>query len=79
MGVPSLDIEFTKYWTQLTPVQKQSLLSVIKSFVEKDKRISIEEYNKELNEAEAEYEAGNYISQEEMLKLIQQVNALALV
>ena len=33
MAAPSLDTEFSKYWALLTPVQKESLLSVIKSFV----------------------------------------------
>jgi len=61
MGAPSLDVEFSKYWSQLTPVQKQSLLSVIKSFVYEENRISIEQYNNELQEAEAEYEAGNIL------------------
>lgn len=67
-----MDVEFSKYWSQLTTLQKQSLLSVIKSFIEKEGRISIEQYNQELNEAEGEYKAGDYITQEEMLKLIQQ-------
>lgn len=72
MAAPSLDVEFSKYWSELTLVQKKSLLSVIKSFVEKEGRISIEQYNQELQEAEAEFEAGGYITQEEMLKLIRQ-------
>ncbi len=58
MAAASLDIEFSKYWSQLTPVQKRPLLSVIKSFVEKTERISIDQYNQELKEAE--YKTGNY-------------------
>ena len=69
MAVQSLDIEFSKYWTQLTILQKQSLLSVIKSFAIEEASF-IEEYNQELAEGEAEYETGNYITQEEMLNLI---------
>lgn len=69
MAAPSLDIEFSKYWTQLTILQKQSLLSVIKSFAKEDATF-IEEYNQELADAEAECETGNYITQEEMLNLI---------
>jgi len=70
MSASSLDIELSQYWSKLTPVQKKSLLSVIKSFTEKTGRISIEEYNQELAEAEEEYQAGNYITSEEMLQLI---------
>ena len=73
MSVQPLDIEFSKYWSRLTPVQKQSLLGVIKSFVEDESLITVtvEEYNKELREGEAQYEKGDYISQEEMLKHIE--------
>ena len=56
----------------LSPVQKKSLLGVIKSFVQSPERISSEQYNQELAEAEAEYHAVNHITSEEMLKLIRQ-------
>jgi predicted HAD superfamily phosphohydrolase len=72
MGATLVDAEFSKYWSQLTSVQKQSLLSVIKSFVETGERVSNIQYNQELQEAEEQYEAGDYITQEEMLKLIRQ-------
>jgi hypothetical protein len=72
MGVSSLDVELSKYWSLLTPVQKESLLSVIKSFVQSPGGITLEQYNQELAEAEAEYQAGDHITQEEMLKLIRQ-------
>lgn len=72
MGASSFDIEFSKYWATLSQDQKKSLLEVIKSFVQPHGRINLEQYNKELSEAEAEYEAGNHITSEEMLKLIEQ-------
>ena len=57
-------------------VEKKSILSVIKSFlkIKKEQRLaaSIENYNQELETAESEYENGNYISHEEMLKQIKQ-------
>jgi len=68
MSIPLLDSELGKYWPLLTTVQKESLLSVIKSIVAPGERISIEQYNKEIDEALAEAEAGNYITQEEMEK-----------
>ena len=72
MAASSLDIELSKYWSLLTTVQKESLLGVIKSFVQSTERINLEQYNQELAEAEVEYEAGNYITSDEMLKLIRQ-------
>ena len=72
MSAQSLDIEFSKCWSQLTALQKQSLLSVIKSFVQQAEKTNIEQYNQEIEESETEYKKGDYISQEEMLKLIQQ-------
>jgi len=70
MGASPLDIEFSKYWSLLSPVQKKSLLEVIKSVAQSSDRITLEQYNQELAEAEAEYQAGDYISSEELLKLI---------
>lgn len=72
MGTSSFDIEFSKYWAALSQDQKKSLLEVVKSFMQSPERISVEKYNAELSEAEAEYEAGNHINSEEMLKLIRQ-------
>ncbi|MEQ1797323.1 MAG: hypothetical protein ABL872_05185, partial [Lacibacter sp.] len=60
MSASSFDIEFSKYWATLSQDQKKSLLEVIKSFVQPPGRTSLEQYNKELSEAEAEYNAGNH-------------------
>jgi hypothetical protein len=70
MATSALDIELSKYWSQLTPIQKKSLLGVIKSFTENPVRISVEQYNHELSEAEDEYQQGQHISSDEMLELI---------
>lgn len=72
MKASSADIELSKYWALLSPVQKKSVLGVIKSFVQAPERISAEQYNQELAEAEADYKAGNHITSVEMLKLIKQ-------
>ncbi|MEJ0103979.1 MAG: hypothetical protein WDO19_16070 [Bacteroidota bacterium] len=119
MATSPLDIELSKYWLLLTTVQKESLLTVIKSFTssteagnqemnepaasygKKDtgfpvevlqqltweqkealislvesfgieipgQRISIEQYNKELDDAEAEFEKGEFMSHEEVVAL----------
>ncbi len=72
----ALDNEIQKYLTLLGIAEKKSLLSVIKSFLSlKNKTsdsIDLTEYNKELDEAEAEYENKDFITHEEMLKQIKQ-------
>jgi hypothetical protein len=118
MAASPSDIELSKYWLLLTPEQKESLLGVIKSFVQSPERknqelqepeavynesgglpleilqqltweqkealialvesfgieipgqrISIEQYNKELDEAEAEFERGEFVSHEEVVAM----------
>lgn len=68
----SVDIELSKYWVLLSAEQKQSLLQVIKSFIADQEKISIKQYNEELAEAESEYQKGDHITSDEMLKLIRQ-------
>ena len=46
------------------------LLDIIKFFLQSPEKISLQQYNQELSEAEAEYKSGNYISSDEMLQLI---------
>ncbi len=69
-----LDKQIQDYLPLLGNEEKRSLLSVIKSFLslrkESNGPISIEQYNKELAEAEAEFEKGSYISNDEMKKLV---------
>jgi hypothetical protein len=72
----ALDNEIQKYLPLLGDSEKKSLLSVIKSFLtlrnEVSGTISIADYNKELEAAEAEFQKGDYISHEEMIKKIKQ-------
>jgi hypothetical protein len=71
MAATSINTELSKYLSLLTTAQKKSVLSLIKSFVTPGAtsgRISIEQYNKEIDEAMAEATAGNYITQEELEK-----------
>ena len=69
MAAPSLDNEFNKYWSLLTPVQKESLLSVIKSFIQPKEQVDIEQYNKEIDEAVNRVEAGEFYTQEEVERM----------
>ena len=74
MTTSAIDRELIYYFMQLDDQQKRSLLEMIKTFLKPaDKQpsgINIEEYSNELLKAEAGYERGEYILQEEMLKQI---------
>lgn len=67
-----LDDKLFSYFVQLNEAEKKSVLLMLKTFLNSrtktDSRITIEQYNKEIDEALAEAEAGNYITQEEMEK-----------
>jgi predicted transcriptional regulator len=68
-----LDKELNKYWEQLDNSQKKSILTMIKSFLhpsEKHPRITIEQYNKEIDAAMARMDKGEVISNEDALKEI---------
>ncbi len=67
-----LDEKLQSYFVQLNEAEKKSVLLMLKTFLagrsKTGESISIEQYNKEIDEALAEAEAGNYITQEEMEK-----------
>lgn len=69
MKANSINTELNKYLSLLTTEQKELVVRLIKSFVrQKDSvsRISIKQYNKEINEAMEEAKAGNYATQDEL-------------
>lgn len=64
--------EMLRYFSQLNSEEQQSVLGLIKTFIGSRKNFepqSIEEYNKELEDANAEIEAGRYIEHEEVKKM----------
>ncbi len=67
-----LEKEWQNYFVQLNETEKKSVLQMLKAFLNSRKEnmehISIEQYNKEIDEALEEREAGNYITQEDMEK-----------
>ncbi|MEO5996317.1 MAG: hypothetical protein ABIN89_06305 [Chitinophagaceae bacterium] len=69
MSAPLIDSELNRYWSLLTLVQKESILSVIKSFVEPDERVSMEQYNKEIDQAVARVESGEFYTHEEVERI----------
>ena len=72
----ALEQELLDYFFQLDDAEKKSVLQMLKTFAKskekKISRVSIEEYNKELKEAEAEYERGGYATHKEFVEQIKQ-------
>lgn len=67
----SIEQQLHQYIDILNASQKKSLLGFIKSVInfdnpEENRRLTIEEYNRELEEAEADIEAGNYYTIDEV-------------
>ena len=50
----------------------QAIYTIFEEEIDKTESTTLEQYNKEINEAEQEFESGAFISQEEMLKQIKQ-------
>ena len=68
-----LDKELGSYLKQLNEAEKKSVLLMLKTFLQGRKEgssghISIEQYNKEIDEALAQVAEGDYITQNEMEK-----------
>lgn len=64
MAAPLVDNELNKYWSLLTVVQKESIIGVIKSFIEPEN--SIDQYNKEIDQAVGRVESGDFYTHEEV-------------
>ncbi|HBS88885.1 MAG: hypothetical protein A2W91_00910 [Bacteroidetes bacterium GWF2_38_335] len=63
----TIEKELSIYLRMLNRSQKESVLSMIKSFINAE-RISVARYNKELKQAEERIEKGEFISQEDLEK-----------
>jgi hypothetical protein len=68
--VSILDKELIQYFTRLDEMQKKSLLAMIKSFLKQDSNVldttTIQQYNKELDEAMARMDNGHFTTLEEL-------------
>lgn len=68
-----LDKKLHKYLLQLNDFEKKSILTIAKTFIANKVQITnhytIDQYNKELDEAVAEVEAGDFVTQEQMEKI----------
>lgn len=69
----ALDQELLQYILQLDEAEKKSVLQMLKTFLKgREKKatyISIEQYNKEIDEAIARVEAGEFYTQEEITRM----------
>ena len=64
-----IDKQITDFLPLLGVEEKKTILDVIKSYVrikEQPERVSIEQYNKEIDEAMARIDAGEFHTQEEV-------------
>lgn len=71
MAASTLSNEMLEYFDRLSDAQQRSVLQLIKTFVDGNndfQPMSIEEYNRELEEVDAEIEAGNFITHEDLVK-----------
>ena len=66
----ALERELLQYILRLDEAEKKSVLQMLKTFLkgreEEPRRISIEQYNREIDEAIARVEAGDYYTQAEV-------------
>jgi hypothetical protein len=75
MAISTVDKELLAYFTQLNEAQKKSLLELIRTFVrggkEPGEKVSLEQYNQELDEAMKRVQRGGYTTLEELEKEIE--------
>ena len=68
-----LDKEMFNYFTRLNEAEKKSVVQMLKTFLngreETSVRISIEQYNKEIDEAMKEIKDGEVYTHEEVVKM----------
>lgn len=73
MATKDIKQEMMQYFMQLSDSERRSVLLMIKTFLsgrgKSDNRVSIEQYNHELAEAEAEFEKGEFFSHEEVVAM----------
>lgn len=67
-----IDKQIIEYLPLLGKEEKKTILDFIKLYIKKDKpdRISIEQYNKEIDEAMARIDKGEYYTQEEVKSMM---------
>ena len=75
MAISTIDKELLEYFTMLNDPQKKSLLELIRTFLkagdEPIERVTIEQYNLELDEAMERIRKGEFTTLDEMEKEMQ--------
>lgn len=75
MSISAIDKEFIGYFAQLNEPQKQSMLSLLKSFLESTNQnvdaVSVAQYNLELTAAMESMDRGEFTTIEELEKEMQ--------
>jgi hypothetical protein len=69
--IQSMDKELHKYWGLLDSSQKKSIISMIRAFIgpaANKTRTTVEQYNKEIDEAMDRMDAGDFVTHEQILK-----------
>jgi predicted transcriptional regulator len=73
MATQVIDQQMVECFMQLNQAEKKSVVQLIKTFLKNRTdapgRISIEQYNRELDEAEAEIERGEFYTQEQVKEI----------
>jgi hypothetical protein len=72
MKTTAIDEEMNNYFMQLNETEKKSVVQLIKTFLKSRKefeRISIEQYNKEIEEAESEIQKGDLLTHDDVVKM----------
>ncbi|CAN5387113.1 hypothetical protein BH20BAC1_BH20BAC1_05830 [soil metagenome] len=72
METTVLKEEMLTYFSRLNREEQQSILAMLKTFINSRNTefgpVTLDEYNRELEEADAEIEAGDFITHEEVKK-----------
>jgi len=72
METKALTQEMLTYFSKLSNEEQQSILTMIKTFINSRHTefgpVTLDEYNRELEEADAEIEAGDFVPHEEIKK-----------
>ena len=72
MSLSVLEQEMSQYFTQLNTEEKKSIVNMIKTFLQTRKqdnsRVTIEQYNKEMEESERQIEDGKFVTHDELEK-----------
>ena len=72
METRALTQEMLTYFSKLNNEEQQSILAMIKTFINSRHTefgpVTLDEYNRELEDADAEIEAGDFVTHEEVKK-----------